>query len=104
MRKLLIFSIMLFLVLQLCSSCAAVRVTSQGAVPVTTVNGEVERTKTIHTFLGSQKTWTEDLCNGAPPAEVTVEPNFLYSLLNVATIGIWAPVKVKYKCNENCEN
>ncbi len=86
------------------SSCSAVRVTTRGAVPVTTVEAEDERKKTVHVFLGTEKTWEEDLCDRAPLAQVTVQPNFLYSLVHVATLGIWAPVKVSYKCNETCDN
>ena len=82
------------------SSCYTLSVTTRGAVPVTTIDGELERTKTIHLFLGTKKIWDEDLCDGGGLAEVTVEPNFLQSLANVITIGIWKPVTVKYKCNE----
>lgn len=86
------------------ASCSSVRVTTRGAVPVTTSNGEDERVKTVGVFLGQSKKWDEDFCNGAPVAEVTVVPNFFYSLANVVTLGIWAPVKVMYKCNEECDN
>jgi len=79
-------------------------VTTRDAVPVSTVDGEVERSKTIHLFLGTEKIWDEDLCDGGALAEVRIEPNFLQSLANVITLGIWKPITIKYKCNEPCNN
>ncbi len=104
MLKITIFLIMLSMGVMLTSSCSAVRVTTRGVSPVTNIYGQEERDTTIHVLIGSQKTWDEDLCDGGGLAMVTVQPNFFYSLINVVSLGIWSPVKVRYKCNETCEN
>jgi hypothetical protein len=36
-------------------------------------------------------------------AEVTVKNNFGYSLITVATLGIWSPVRVLWKCGKPCK-
>ncbi|MBC7889571.1 MAG: hypothetical protein H7Z13_16980 [Ferruginibacter sp.] len=35
-------------------------------------------------------------------AEVTMKTNFGYALITVATLGIWSPVKVQWKCSKPC--
>lgn len=35
-------------------------------------------------------------------AEVQIKTNFLYALITVATLGIWSPVKVIWRCSEQC--
>ena len=94
--------LIVFLFLIITTGCSSLKVTTRGAVPVSNQNGEIETFKTIHVVVGTIKTWDEDLCNGAPLAEVSYYPNFLYSLANVVTLGIWKPMKVSYKCNEDC--
>lgn len=34
--------------------------------------------------------------------EVRVSTNFGYSLITVATLGIWSPIKVQWKCAKPC--
>lgn len=36
-------------------------------------------------------------------AEVTIRTNFGFALLTVATLGIYCPVKVMYKCGKPCQ-
>ena len=36
-------------------------------------------------------------------AEVTVKSNFGYSLITVATLGIWSPVQIQWKCSKPCK-
>jgi hypothetical protein len=36
-------------------------------------------------------------------SEVTVKTNFGYALITVATLGIWSPVKVQWKCSKPCK-
>lgn len=35
-------------------------------------------------------------------AEVNVTTNFGYAVITVATLGIWCPMKVKWKCGKPC--
>lgn len=100
-RTIYTFSLCLYL---LCiTACSSVRVTTRGAVPVTTIDAEEERSKTFFSLVGTQKSWDEDLCDGAGLAEVSVKPNLLHSIFGVITLGILTPVKVTYKCNETCD-
>lgn len=34
--------------------------------------------------------------------DVKVETSFLYALVTVATLGIWSPLKVSYRCSKPC--
>lgn len=34
--------------------------------------------------------------------EVYISTNFGYALLTVATLGIWCPVKIQWKCSKPC--
>ena len=36
-------------------------------------------------------------------AEVTMRTNFGYALITVATLGIWSPMKVQWKCGKPCK-
>jgi hypothetical protein len=36
-------------------------------------------------------------------SEVVVKTNLGYSLITVVTLGIWSPVKVKWKCSKPCK-
>ena len=36
-------------------------------------------------------------------SEVTVKTNFGYALITVATLGIWSPMKVQWKCSKPCK-
>jgi hypothetical protein len=61
--------------------------------------------KTLHSFLWGQvrQDLPVDNCqlgNGQPIGieEVTVRNNFGYMLLEVGTLGIWAPLKVSWRC------
>lgn len=75
---------------------------------VTTPNPEAGteyRTRTGHSlFWGLIKSRIEAqdaVCQQSQTfADVTVSSNFGYSLLTVATLGIWSPMKVKYRCGK----
>jgi hypothetical protein len=61
--------------------------------------------KTLHSFLWGQvrQDLPVDNCQLANGQrfgieEVTVRSNFGYSLLTVATVGIWAPIQVRWRC------
>jgi len=63
------------------------------------------REKTLHSFLWGQvrQDLAVDNCQLANGQrfnieEVTVKNNFGYMLLEVGTLGIWAPLKVRYRC------
>lgn len=36
-------------------------------------------------------------------AEVLVKSNFGYSFITVATLGIWSPMKISWKCGKPCQ-
>lgn len=36
-------------------------------------------------------------------AVVTMKTNFGYALITVATLGIWSPIKVEFKCSKPCK-
>ena len=87
------------------SSCYTYRVTTE-AGPGT----EVSKPVTAHAlFWGLVQKPTEihtPVCdslgvNGM--AEVTVKSNFGYSLITVATLGIWSPVQIQWKCSKPCK-
>lgn len=35
--------------------------------------------------------------------EVLISTNFIYSLINVVTLGIWCPINIQYKCSKPCQ-
>jgi len=87
------------------SSCYTYRVATE-ALPGT----ENSKTVTAHAlFWGLVQKPTEihtPVCdslgvNGM--AEVTVKSNFGYSLITVATLGIWSPVQIQWKCSKPCK-
>ncbi|MEO5647207.1 MAG: hypothetical protein ABIQ56_02530 [Chitinophagaceae bacterium] len=36
-------------------------------------------------------------------AEVQMKTNFGYALLTIATLGIWSPMKVEWRCSKPCK-
>lgn len=69
------------------------------------------QTTTIHTYslfwgaVNKQQTIPTPNCNAIGSlglAEVKVKTNFGYALLTVATLGIYCPVEVIYKCSKPC--
>ncbi len=36
-------------------------------------------------------------------SQVVVKSNFGYSLITVATLGIWSPVQIQWKCSKPCK-
>ncbi len=36
-------------------------------------------------------------------SQVTVKSNFGYSLITVATLGIWSPVQIQWRCSKPCK-
>jgi Bor protein len=87
------------------SSCYSYRVATQ-ALPGT----EASKTATAHSFFwGLIKKPTlihTPICDSLEVnglAEVTVKNNFGYALITVATLGIWSPMKVEWKCGKPCK-
>ncbi len=87
------------------SSCYSYRVATQ-ALPGT----EVSKTVTAHSFFWGllQKpveihTPVCDSLGVNGMAEVTMKTNFGYALITVATLGIWSPMKVEWKCSKPCK-
>lgn len=87
------------------SSCYSYRVATQaqaGAETTVTVTthsylwGLLKNPKEIHTpvcdSLGS---------NGM--AEVVIKNNFGFALITVATLGIWCPMRLEWKCAKPCK-
>jgi hypothetical protein len=86
------------------SSCYTSRVATQ-AQPGSEVSGQTVN----HFFWGlvqSPKRVTTPICDSLGStglAEVTVKNNFGYSLITVATLGIWSPTRIEWKCSKPCQ-
>ncbi|MEP7108651.1 MAG: hypothetical protein ABI760_11730 [Ferruginibacter sp.] len=87
------------------SSCYSYRVATnaqagaEASKPITANSyfwGLVKKPKEIHTPVCDSLG-----VNGM--AEVTMKTNFGYALITVATLGIWSPVKVQWKCSKPCK-
>ncbi len=88
------------------SSCYTYRVATQAQAGT-----EVTNTVTAHSYLWGLIQKPPDfihtpICdslgvNGM--SEVTVKTNFGYALITVATLGIWSPMKVQWKCSKPCK-
>lgn len=83
------------------SGCYTARVATL-AQPGSEVSG-----KTVNFFfwgiVQSPKRITTPICdslNVNGMAEVTVKNNFGYSLITVATLGIWSPTRLEWKCSK----
>jgi hypothetical protein len=88
----------------LLSSCYAYRVATHaqaGSEPSKVVTahaffwGLVQKPAQIHTPVCDSLQ-----VNGM--SEVTVKTNFGYALITVATLGIWSPVKLQWRCGKPC--
>jgi hypothetical protein len=88
------------------NSCYTYRVSTQAQAGT-----EVSKPFTAHSFFwGLAKNPKGDIhtpvcdslgVNGM--AEVTIKTNFGYALITVATLGIWSPMKVQWKCSKPCK-
>ena len=87
------------------SSCYTYLVTTQAQAgaeaskPVTAhvfFWGLVQKPKEIHTPVCDSLG-----VNGV--SEVTIKTNLAYALITVATLGIWSPMKVQWKCSKPCK-
>ena len=85
------------------SSCYTYRVATQAQAGT-----EASNTVTAHAFFWGLLQKPADyihtpVCdslgvNGM--SQVTIKTNFAYSLITVATLGIWSPMKVQWKCSK----
>jgi Bor protein len=84
------------------SSCYSYRVATQaqaGAEATTTITtnsffwGLVKSPKEIHTPVC-------DSLGSTGMAEVTIKNNFGFALITVATLGIWSPIRLTWKCGK----
>ncbi|MDB5133815.1 MAG: hypothetical protein JWP37_418 [Mucilaginibacter sp.] len=86
------------------SSCYTVRVATQAQS-----GAEVSGATVNHFLWGliqSPKRVTTPICDSLGAngmAEVTVKNNFGYSLITVATLGIWSPTRIEWKCSKPCQ-
>jgi Bor protein len=87
------------------SSCYSYRVATHAqegteTVATTTAHslfwGLVKKPKEIHTPICDSLE-----VNGM--SEVVIKNNFGYSLITVATLGIWCPIKLEWKCAKPCK-
>ena len=88
-----------------CSSCYTYKVGTQAQAgtedskPVTAHAffwGLIQKPARIHTPLC-------DTLRVNGMSEVTVKTNFGYALITVATLGIWCPVQLQWKCSKPCK-
>ena len=106
--KVSIIKIGLLLMLSLNQGCYHYRVSSVNFDPSTSYNR-----KTVHSYLwGAFQKRTNgidvvtDNCDSLKINkldEVRVTTNFGYALITVATLGIWCPVQIEWKCAKPCQ-
>jgi hypothetical protein len=84
------------------SSCYSYRVATQAQAGT-----ETNKPITAHSFfwglLKSPKeihTPTCDSLGANGMAEVNIKNNFGFSLITVATLGIWSPMRIEWKCSK----
>ena len=93
MRKLILASIVVILALS-GEGCYHSRLTVEGT-PAT----EYEKKTTHALFWGLvQEDVAATNCKGDGLQEVRVSTNFGYALLSVATLGIWVPLEIEWRC------
>jgi hypothetical protein len=87
------------------SSCYSYRVATQAQA-----GAETTVTVTAHSFFwGLLKKPSEihtpvcDSLGANGMAEVNVKNNFGFSLITVATLGIWSPIRLEWKCAKPCK-
>src|SRR3954471_23462750 len=97
--------ITVFFIVIVFSSCYNYRIATHAQA-----GAEVSQQSTAHSFfwglLQKPPTISTPICDSLDVnglAEVTVKTNFGYSLINVATLGIWCPVRVQWKCGKPCK-
>ena len=87
------------------SSCYSYRVATQAQAGTETLKtitahslfwGLVKSPKEIHTPVC-------DSLGSTGMAEVNVKTNLGFSLITVATLGIWSPIKLECKCSKPCK-
>lgn len=98
--------IWLMMISFLLPGCYTYRVTTQAQA-----GSEISKPVTVNSFFwGLVKSPKNDvhtpICdslgvNGM--SEVIVKSNFGYSLITVATLGIWSPVRMQWKCSKPCK-
>ena len=98
------FILLPVLIVLLFSSCYSYRISTR-AQPGTEVS-----TKTVHAFfwglVQSPKEITTPNCDSLKlngMALVQMKTNFGYALITVATLGIWCPMQVEWKCSKPCQ-
>lgn len=87
------------------SSCYSYRVGTY-AQPGTDASKPITANCFFWGLIKSPKDITTPLCDSLQVngmAEVTMSTNFGYALITVATLGIWSPIKVTYKCGKPCK-
>jgi hypothetical protein len=87
------------------SNCYSYRVSTQAQA-----GAETTVTVTTHSFLwGLLKNPKEihtpvcDSLGANGMAEVTVKNNFGFAFITVATLGIWCPMRLEWKCAKPCK-
>ncbi|MDJ1500754.1 hypothetical protein [Xanthocytophaga agilis] len=110
MKKITTYTVRIALCVLLCyslQSCYHYRIASAHYDPATTYHH-----KTVHSFFwGAVQKRTNgidvvatncDSLNIHSLDEVRVTTSFGYSLITVASLGIWSPVKIEWKCAKPC--
>ena len=87
------------------SSCYSYRVATQAQAGT-----ETSKPITAHSFfwglLKSPKEIHTPVCDSLGTngmAEVNIRNNFGFSLITVATLGIWSPMRIEWKCSKLCK-
>jgi hypothetical protein len=91
----------LVVVLVVCSGCYHYRITPPKFDPATEYKKE-----TVHIFfwgLVQCSPITADNCLANALDEVVVDNNLGFSFITVATLGMWAPMQIRWKCSKPCQ-
>jgi hypothetical protein len=87
------------------SSCYTYRISTQAQAGTETIK-PIHANSFLWGLVQSPKTLTTPNCDSLDVngmAEVTMKTNLGYSLITVATLGIWSPMKITYKCGKPCK-
>ncbi len=89
----------------ICSSCYTYRVQThaQAGTEVTTVNANSFFWGLLQSPKEGIKTPICDSLDINGMSVVRVRTNLGYALITVATLGIWCPMKIDYRCSKPCQ-
>jgi hypothetical protein len=97
--------LLLVIVLTMFSSCYTYRLQThaQAGSEVTTVNANSYLWGLLQSPKGGILTPRCDSLDANGVSVVRIRTNIGYALITVATLGIWCPMKIEYRCSKPCQ-